>query len=105
MQLSACDKTLSIQGGLRHTGLHKSVPWWSEELTVLRERTNALRRLYQRTKNNEEIRNRRKTQYLQSKSTYAATIKREKRNLFKVFCNISKVTNPWGVIYNLASGR
>jgi len=30
---------------------------------------------------------------------------REKRNSWKEFCNISTATNPWGVIYNLASGR
>jgi hypothetical protein len=66
---SACDKTLWTQRGLRHTASHKSVPWWTEELTVLRKRTNAQRKLYQRTKNNEEIRNRRKMQYLESKST------------------------------------
>jgi len=43
-------------------------------------------------------------QYLESKSTYAATIKREKRNSWKEFCNISTGTNPWGAIYKLASG-
>ena len=101
----ACNKTFSIQRSSRHAALHKSVPWWTAELTVLRKRTNALRRLYQRTKNNEELRNRRKMQYLESKSTYAATIKREKCNSWKDFCNISTATNPWGVIYNLASGR
>jgi len=94
----ACNKTFSIQRSSRHAALHKSVPWWTAELTVLRKRTNALRRLYQRTKNNEELRNRRKIQYLESKSTYAATIKREKCNSWKEFCNISTATNPWGVI-------
>jgi len=44
-------------------------------------------------------------QYLESKSTYAATIKREKMRSWKEFCNVSKATNPWGVIYKLASGR
>jgi hypothetical protein len=43
--------------------------------------------------------------YLESKSTYAATIKREKCNSWKEFCNISTTTNLWGVIYNLATGR
>ena len=101
----ACNKTFSIQRGSRHAASHKSVPWWTAELTVLRKRTNALRRLYQRTKNNEELRNIRNIQYLESKSTYAATIKREKRKSWKEFCNISTATNPWGAIYNLASGR
>jgi hypothetical protein len=101
----ACNKTISIQRSSRHAASHKSVPWWTAELTVLRKRTNALRRLYQRTKNNEELRTRRKMKYLESKSTYVATIKREKSNSWKEFGNISTATNPWGVIYNLATGR
>jgi len=101
----ACNNTFSIQRGSGHSKSHKSVPWWTAELTVLRKRTNALRRLYQRTNNNEELRNRRKTQYLEGKSTYAAAIKREKCKSWKEFCNISTAINPWGVIYNLASGR
>jgi hypothetical protein len=47
------------------------------ELTVLRKRTNALRRLYQRKKNDEKLSTRRIIKYLESKSTYAATVKRE----------------------------
>jgi hypothetical protein len=56
----ACDKTFPIQRSSRHAASHKSVPWWTTELTVLRKRTNALRRLHQRTKNDEELRTRRK---------------------------------------------
>jgi len=33
----------------------KTVPWWPDDLTM-RKRTNALRRLYQRTKNNNDLR-------------------------------------------------
>ena len=29
---------------------HKTVPWWSDELTIMRKRLNALRRRYQRTR-------------------------------------------------------
>ena len=101
----ACNKTFPIQTDSKRPLTHKSVPWWTPELTALRKRTNAVRRLYQRTKNNEQLRERRKTQYLQSKSTYAATIKREKIKSWKEFCNVSTATNPWGVVYKLASGR
>jgi hypothetical protein len=82
----ACNKTFLIHRGSRHALPHKTVPWWTAELTVLRKRTNALRRLYQRTKNNEEHREMRKTQYFKSKSTYSATIKREKIRSWKEFC-------------------
>jgi hypothetical protein len=59
---------------------HKWVPWWSSDLRVLRERTNALRRLYQRTRNNEELRDKRKTQYYEGRATYTAAIKQAKIN-------------------------
>jgi hypothetical protein len=101
----ACNNTLSIQRGSGQSSSHKSVPWWTAELIVLRKRTNALRRLYRRTNNNEELRNRRKTRYLEGKSTYAAAIKRTKCKFWKEFCNISTAINPWGVKYNLAPER
>jgi hypothetical protein len=42
------------------------------------KKTNAQRRLYQRTRNNDELREKRKTQYSEGKAKYAATIKRGK---------------------------
>lgn len=45
---SACEqtfKTLSITGG---TTRKKSVPWWTETLTIMRQRTNALRKRYKK---------------------------------------------------------
>ena len=40
----------------------KTIPWWTESLKIMRKRKNALRRQYQRTKNNQELRqNRKKT--------------------------------------------
>jgi hypothetical protein len=53
---TACNKSLHIQRASRSAPLHRTVPWWSTDLTMLRKRTNALRRLYQRTRNNEELR-------------------------------------------------
>ena len=59
----------------------KSVPWWSTALTLMRKRTNALRRRYQRTLNNEELRTSRKNQYIEEKKKYQAAIRKEKRTL------------------------
>jgi hypothetical protein len=53
---TACNKTYRKYRTSRKTTTHKSVPWWTEELTVLRKRTNALRRRHQRTRNNDELR-------------------------------------------------
>jgi hypothetical protein len=101
----ACNKTFQIHRASRNAPSHRSVPWWSVDLTVLRKRTNALRRLYQRTRNNEELREKRKTQYFECKATYAATIRREKLRSWKEYCNVSTATNPWGAIYKLAAGK
>jgi hypothetical protein len=60
--------------------LDKSVPRWTKELTVMRKRTNALRRRYQRMRNNDELRKQRKAIYIEGKARYEATIKKEKIN-------------------------
>ena len=39
---------------------YKSVPWWTQELTIKRKRLNALRRLYQRTHTAEQRETRKK---------------------------------------------
>jgi hypothetical protein len=44
----------------------------------MRKRTNAQRRRYQRTLNNEELRERRKNEYIEGKKTYQAAIRKQK---------------------------
>jgi len=60
---------------------NKSVRWWTEELTIMRKRVNALRRRYQRRRNSEELREQHKTQYLEAKARYVATVKKEKKSI------------------------
>jgi hypothetical protein len=75
-----CKETLKHQN-LSHTfAKGKSVPWWTDALTTLRKRTNALRRKYQRTPNNEELRENRRNQYFEGKRKYQAAIRKEKIN-------------------------
>jgi hypothetical protein len=57
---------------------HKSVPWWTAQLTIQRREVN-LKRRYQRTKGNNALREIRKEQYLASKAEYAAAIRQEKK--------------------------
>ena len=84
----ACNNTFQIHRASRNSPSHRSVLWWSADLTVLRKRTNALRRLYQRTRNNEELTEKRKTEYFECKATYAATIKRKKISSWKEYCDV-----------------
>jgi hypothetical protein len=46
----------------------KSVPWWTDSLTIVWKRINALRRIYQRTRYNEELRESRKYKYVEEKN-------------------------------------
>ena len=64
----------------------------------MRKRINALRRRYQRTTNNNGLRERRKNQYHDGKLQYQAAIKREKSKSWKEFCNLTSATNPWNVV-------
>ena len=102
---AACNKTYRKHRTSMKTTTHKSVPCWTEELTILRKRTNALRRRHQRTRNNDELREIRKVQYLEGKAQYAATIKREKLRSWKEYCNITTAANPWNEVYKLAAGK
>ena len=101
----ACNNTFPTHRASRNSTSHRSVPWWSADLTILRKRTNALRRLHQRTRNNDELREKRKTQYFECKATYAATIRREEIRSWKEYCDVSTATNPWGAIYKIAAGK
>ena len=102
---TACNKTYRKHRTSKKTTTHISVPWWTKELTILRKRTNTLRRRHQRTRNNEELRERRKVQYLEGKGQYAATIKREQIRSWKEYCNITTAANHWNEVYKLAVGK
>jgi len=56
----------------------KTIAWWTESLKIMK-RTNALRRRYQRTTNNEEHRENRKNQYTKANEEYQAAIKRKNK--------------------------
>ena len=81
------------------------MPWWTDELTVMRKRTNALRRRYQRTRKREGLREQRKTIYLAEKARYEATIKREKIQSWKEYCILTTSSNRWNEVYELAAGK
>jgi len=83
----------------------KSVPWWTDSLNIIRKRVNACRRLYQRSRNDEKLREGRKQKYIEEKRKYQAGLKHEKINSWKEFCNVTASTNPWSQVYKLASGK
>ena len=101
---AACTKS-SRQRTMKKVTTIKSVPWWTDELTVLRTRTNALRRRYQRTRKNAGLSEQRQTVYLAEKTRYEATIKREKIRSWKEYCNLTSSYNPWNEVYKLVTGK
>jgi hypothetical protein len=45
-----CNKSFKVGRTYMKTNKPKTVPWWTEDLTIARKRVNAFRRKYQRTK-------------------------------------------------------
>jgi hypothetical protein len=82
-----------------------SVPWWNNHLTVIRKKVNAIRRLFQRTKNDLALRERRKEKYKEAKRNYQAEINQAKINSWKEFCNVEASVNPWSQVYKIAAGK
>lgn len=100
----ACKKCFRVSKPTNKINKRKSLPWWTTDLTIMRKKTNALRRRYQKTKNNQELREQRKTQYMEEKK-YEKTIKKEKIESWKQYCNLTSSNNPWNAVYRLATGK
>jgi len=92
---TACRAGFKIINTQSKTKQKKSVPWRADSLTIMRKRINALRRLHQRTRNNEELRESRKHKYFEEKKSYQYEIRREKLNSWKVYCSVTASLNPW----------
>ena len=102
---SACRRTFQHPLTNKRRGNYKSVPWWNVELTVMRQKVNANRRLYQRTKNDEALREKRKATYMEAKRKYKTEIKKARASSWKEYCNVTASLNPWSQVYKLASGK
>jgi hypothetical protein len=64
----ARSKSFRTQRASKKAISNKSVPWWTEEMTIMRKTVSALRRRYQRKRNSEDLTEQRKTQYLEGKA-------------------------------------
>jgi hypothetical protein len=102
---SACRRTFQQSHTINNNSKTKSVPWWSVGLTAMRKKVNANRRLYQRTRSDEALRERRKATYMVAKRRYQAEIKKAKSTSWKEFCNVAASINPLSQVYKLAAGK
>ena len=98
---TTCNESFKYQTSSKNYTKGKSVPWWPITITLMRNRTKAMRR-YQRTLNNEELRRSWKNQYIEKK--YQAAIS-EKTNSWKKHCTITTPNNPCNKVYKVAAGK
>ena len=101
----ACRSAFQTSRGMKSKSARRTVPWWSEELTIMRKQLNALRRRFQRTKDKEELRTQRRIQYTEAKTNYEAKIRKEKSLSWKEYCDMTTYINPWNEAYRLAAGK
>jgi len=64
----ACEQSFKTKKAPGTSRKHRSVPWWTQELTAMRKITNYLRRKYQKSRENAEQQERNKATYLDQKS-------------------------------------
>lgn len=102
---TACDATLQVLRPGKRATRERSVPWWNNELTTLRKKTLAMRRRYQRTKHNADLRQDRRLQYQESNRTYQAKLREAKSISWKEFCSRTQDSNPWNLVYRYAAGK
>jgi hypothetical protein len=102
---AACNTAFRVSRGAKHLIKKTTISWWTEELTVLRKRTNALWRQYQRTTNNENLRQERKEKCFDGRCKYEGRMQKAKLKSWKTFCTINEGVNPWNIMHKIATGK
>ena len=102
---TACDATFQVLRPGKRASKERSVPWWNNELTTLRKTTLAMRRRYQRTKHDADLRQERRMQYQESNRTYQAKLREAKTKSWKDFCTKTQGPNTWNLVYRYAAGK
>jgi len=100
----ACRSSFQTTRALQLKTARRTVPWWSEELTTMRKWLNALRRRFQRTKD-DELRTQCRAQYTEAKTNYASKIRKAKSLSWREYCNMTTYINPRNEAYRLAAGK
>jgi hypothetical protein len=76
----ACRTSFQTSRDTQTASTHKTAPWRSDELTIMRKYLNALRCKYERRRDCEELRCQRRALYQEAKTKYAQKLKKEKAN-------------------------
>jgi hypothetical protein len=83
----------------------RSVPWWNGDLTLLHKKMLALRRRYQTTRNDGNLRQQKRLQYREGNRFYQEKLRQAKLDSWKDFCSRTKESNPWNAVYRLVSRK
>jgi hypothetical protein len=102
---ATCDAAFKVSKVGDRVTKERKVPWWTGELTLLRKRALALRRRYQRTRNDDNMRHERKLRYQEEKRLYQAKLQEEELKSWKEFCSHTTGSNSWNAVYKLVSGK
>ena len=100
-----CDAAFKVSRAGDHVTKGRRIPWWTSKLIIPRKRVLALRRRYERTRNDDNLRHKRKLRYQEGKRHYQAKLQEEKLTSWKEFCSQTAGSNPWNAVYKLASGK
>jgi len=82
---AACEATFQVLRPGKCSTKKRSVSWWTSDLTLLRTKVLAMRRRYQRMKNDDNLRHERRTMYLKCNRLYQAKLREQKLKSWKDF--------------------
>jgi hypothetical protein len=100
---AACGATFQVSRLGKRGTMERSVLWSTSDLTLLRKKALALRRTYQRTKIDSNLRHEKRQLYLECNRLYQARIREEKLKFWKDFCTSTESSNPWNAAGKLWS--
>ena len=80
-----CDAVFKVSRARDRDTKGRRIPWWTSELTILRKRALSLRRNYQRTRNDDNLRKRGSSGTKRGRDTTRQNSKRENLNLGRTF--------------------
>ena len=104
---AACNTTFQVTKPGNQAAKKQRVPWWTNDLMLLWKKTLALRRRFQRTKNNDNLRLERRQQYQECNRIYKTKLGEEKLQCWKDFCSNTNTesSNLWNRVYRYVAGR
>jgi hypothetical protein len=101
----ACDAAFRVSRAGERAVKERTLPWWTSELTILRKKLLALWRRYQRTRNDGNLRHKRRFLYQEGNKHYQAKLRDDKLKSWKGYCSRTLSSNPWNAVYRLTSEK